>query len=190
MKIDTYYRLETALDIVDYLLDAPCADKAIREQFWQSIQIFLISHWQRLDNHKKLIAIQYAEEIIGSSEQFTSITDNEKNTLNEQESYEIITDFKGKKLAIFTLIEGAALRAKIILEKAYPGLEVFLNHDKVATPKLTNLAKISDYVVFAARSSAHQAFYPIQKRRDDIIYPDGKGSSSIVTAFTKRLENS
>ena len=85
--------------------------------------------------------------------------------------------------AIYSLTESAALRASNILKEMYPGLEVKTNSDKTATEALKTLIKSADYFIFAAKSAAHQAFYPLTKYRNDIIYPTGKGSSSIVGAF-------
>ena len=69
----------------------------------------------------------------------------------------------------------------------YPGLEVKTNSDKSATEALTTLIKSSDYFIFAARSAAHQAFYPLTSARKDIIYPEGKGSSSMIRAFENAI---
>jgi hypothetical protein len=55
-----------------------------------------------------------------------------------------------------------------------------LNHDSSATEQLNHLAKVSDYFVFTSRSAAHQAFYAVKKQRNDWIYPQGKGATSIV----------
>jgi hypothetical protein len=88
-----------------------------------------------------------------------------------------------KRLAIYTLTEGAARRAGAVLADLFPALDIRLNHDKSATTELVNLADTADFFIFASRSAAHQAFYPVTKRRDDILYPAGKGSSSIIRCF-------
>ncbi len=93
----------------------------------------------------------------------------------------------GKKLAIYTLTEGAGRRAKIILTGLFPQLDIRLNHDTSATDALLNLASTADYFIFASRSAAHQAFYPVTRKRNDILYPEGKGSSSIISAFINAL---
>ena len=71
--------------------------------------------------------------------------------------------------------------------KLYPQLDVRLNHDTAASDALINLANTADYFIFASRSAAHQAFYPVTKKRSDILYPEGKGSTSIVSAFIKAV---
>jgi len=93
-------------------------------------------------------------------------------------------DLSGQKLGIYTLTEGAGRRAKNVLAELFPGLNVELNHDKVATSALDNLAKTADYFVFTDKSAAHQAYYRVKDLRgDDLLYPSGKGSSSIITKF-------
>ena len=69
----------------------------------------------------------------------------------------------------------------------YPGLKVEINHDHVSTPALINLAKKADFFIFSSDSSKHQAFYTVSDYRKDIIYPAGKGASSIVAAFAQSL---
>ncbi|ECZ7918710.1 hypothetical protein GWU86_22595, partial [Salmonella enterica] len=77
---------------------------------------------------------------------------------------------------------------KEALLKLYPGLNVELNHDHVATPALINLAEKADYFIFASGSSKHQAFYTVTDYRKEIIYPSGKGASSMIAAFVSALD--
>ena len=116
------------------------------------------------------------------SDQFPPLRPTEEGSHSEQ------ADLSNKKLAIYTLTEGAARRALAVLGELFPNLDIQLNHDKTATNALVNLAKTADYFVFASRSAAHQAFYPVTKQRDDILYPAGKGSSSIVTCFLAAVQ--
>ena len=62
-------------------------------------------------------------------------------------------------------------------------LEIILNHDKKNTTALETLADTADFFIFASRSAAHQAFYAVSDKRNDLLYPNGKGSSSIVKKF-------
>ena len=97
----------------------------------------------------------------------------------------------GKKLGIYTLTEPAGIRAKKILSDFYPAFQVETNCDHEATERLVNLAKSSDFFVFAWKSAKHQAFNCIQmnmKNRKDLIMPPGKGSTSIVRSVKKFLE--
>ena len=94
-----------------------------------------------------------------------------------------------RNYAYIRLLKGQLKRAKAVLETLYPGLVVLLNHDKTATKSLIALADSADYFVFSSKSAAHQAFYPVTERRKDLIYPSGRGSTSIVRAFQQSLSN-
>jgi hypothetical protein len=110
--------------------------------------------------------------------------------MDEGESTVQRQSLANKRLAIYTLTEGAARRARAVLSDLYPDMDIRVNHDKTATADLINLAESADYFIFASRSASHQAFFPVTKRRDDILYPAGKGSSSIVRCFLDAVHNS
>lgn len=178
-KVKSVHGLPGIYDIFDLLMDAPCADEDSRIQLWQHLHEFLLSSWQRLNTEKKLLAIQYSREFTGGSEQFPEVVKGDEDLENGERN----AFLSGKKLTIYTLTEGVARRAKEVLHSMYADLEIVLNHDKVETTALVNLSNTSDYFIFTSRSAAHQAFYAVQKRRRDMIYPSGKGASSIVRAF-------
>lgn len=93
-------------------------------------------------------------------------------------------------IGIYTLTDGAGLRAKQLLEKLFPKARVELNGDSVATDRLTSLARNADRFVFAWKSSKHQAFYCIKdaRRGQDIIMPTGKGTASIVKSVLESFD--
>ncbi|WP_067105513.1 protein DpdD [Sphingopyxis granuli] len=96
----------------------------------------------------------------------------------------VLPDLSDKTIGIYTLTEAAGSRAKSQLETMFPGVEVILNADLVATARLASLAKNADFFVFAWRSSSHSAYYCIKEAMDDRepIMPLGKGTASIVRA--------
>jgi len=181
-RVKSVNSLEQGLEAMDVLLDSVCADTQVRLNFWNSLQEFCIASWDRLANSQKLVVVRTAEEAIGSSDQFPPLQGASEDALAQQ------PDLSNKRLAIYTLTEGAARRAKAVLGEFFPTLEIKLNHDKSATSAIMNLAKTADYFIFASRSAAHQAFYPVTKERDDILYPAGKGSSSIVRCFLEAIQ--
>lgn len=181
-KIRSPRAVDSILEIYETLIDYPCADEGKRMQSWIGVQSSLVSLWPRLDNQQQQLCYEAAQFIVnddsGLPELVSLLPDNE---------FASLVDLSGKRLAIYTLTEGAGRRAQRILMSYFPNLEIKLNHDKSATSALMNLANTADYFVFASRSAAHQAFYPVSKKRNDLIYPQGKGATSIVREFLNYL---
>ena len=173
------------LDLIDVIADAACVVPDRRAKLWNTFQEFLIKQWTKLDEAQKLSVVKLAEDLTGTSTQFPSVYDYQELEVSKKP-----IDLSGHQLAIYSLTEGAGRRAKSVISNKYPGLGIVLNHDKTATSSLMNLADTADYFVFAAKSAAHQAFYPVSDRRKDLIYPDGKGSTSIVRAFVEYVDSS
>ena len=145
-------------------------------QYWQPIVVYIQSNWAQLECELKPVVTWLNEQINPKSTSFLHLVNNDKEAVNN----DYIVDFSGKKLGIYTLTEKAGSRASEILTLMYPGIEIETNSDKVATDALKHLAKKSDYFIFCNKSAAHQAYYAVKAISKDIIYCDGKGSSSIV----------
>ena len=173
-----------SLDIAELLYDKVTADDAARLGFWVTLQELLTQRWERLDVSMQLAARMVERLYLG--EHAGHAFPAEDNTPGVASS--LHRDLSGKTLAIYSLMEGAARRGKEALRQLYPGLRVELNHDHVATSALVNLAEKADYFVFASGSSKHQAFYTVSEYRKEIIYPSGKGASSIISAFVEALD--
>lgn len=94
-------------------------------------------------------------------------------------------------IGIYTLTEGAGLRAKQLLQKMLPKARVELNGDFVSTERLRHLAAAADVFVFAWRSSKHQAFFCVKEARKELPMqmPLGKGAASILQAVFAALQN-
>jgi len=174
--------LDLGLEVMDTLMDSPCRDEGARQAFWAGLQGFCLKDWKRIADEHRLLVIELSEELLGTSEQFG------ESCLSKEKTDGAWPDLADRRLAIYTLTEGAARRARAVLGKIFPSLDIRINNDKTATSALVNLAKTADYFIFASQSASHQAFYPVTKERDDILYPAGKGSSSIVRCFLNVIE--
>jgi hypothetical protein len=176
------------LELMDVLLEAPCPQESLRRQVWQLIQDFALKRWRQIKDplirQLTQIIMRGMLEVGEQGPEFDNGKDPENEGIGMVAS---LPDLKGKMLAVYTLTEGAARRAREILEANFAGLRIEINSDHTATPALCHLAKTADYFVFAARSATHQAFYPITNSRKDIIYPYGKGASSIIREFMAAL---
>ncbi len=175
--------LSYAFDTAEILLDAPVPDPVLREKYWLKLQMEALKRWGRLDMSLQLLVRVFSTHFLGQ--------DAEQAFPQEQEDSAAVSSFhrdlSGKRLGIYSLTEGAARRCRDVLMRMYPGLEVETNNDHVSSPALVNLAKKADYFIFASGSAKHQAFYTVADCRKAIIYPTGKGASSMVNAFIQEL---
>lgn len=128
-------------------------------------------------------------DLLEDGEKIPELIDNSgvKLELNSPEGADK-PDLQGKLLGIYSLVEGSARRAAELLQTIFPGLTVQVNSDHTATSSLCHLAKSADYFIFSSRGAKHQAFYAVTNLRKDIIYPQGKGASSIIREFTGKYK--
>ena len=152
-------------------------------EIWPKVRGFAERNWIELEI-EQISVLLWLERKLSTDTPILSRL--EQNDSQQQSAYE--SSLKGLKIAISTLTEKAGLRAAEILKTQFEGIEVILNHDKVATDKLTNLAKTADYFIFCNKSAAHQAYYAVKDITKYIIYVDGKGTSSIVRAFIEQIQ--
>lgn len=93
----------------------------------------------------------------------------------------IVSFLDSLKIGIYSLEETAAKRAKNYFTALNGQSDIGLNHDKSCTDALKSLSKKSDVFVFASRAAKHAAFYCVRDR--ELVYPAGKGASSIINAI-------
>lgn len=172
-------------EMIELFLDAPEHDNATRNALWMDIQTFAVGVWPRLDHSTRAIMRSLAINVLGNGADSAFPPEPVRSDDSEPET---LPDLSGKRVAIYTLTEGAARRARGMIEVLFQGIRVDVNHDHNATDKLVNLAKQADYFIFAAASAKHQALYAITPHRRDLIYPEGKGAGSILNAFVARLQ--
>jgi hypothetical protein len=185
-KVNSIQSYDAVLEMMDMVLDNSCPSPRAQQSLWHNVQQFAFRKWTRLTPILKKLTKLFAQELLGDDAEkaFAQFTTPE---FHDEEAGEHYPDLSGKVLAIYSLTEGAAKRAKELLESLFDGIIIRLNHDHVATSSLENLAKTAEYFVFAAKSAKHQAFYTVKNLRSDIIYPQGKGASSIVREFVSKV---
>ena len=173
-------------DIVEFLErlhDYPIKDEnKLKYEVWPKVRSFAERNWIDLDITQTSVLLWLERKL---SSETPILSHLRKKDFEKSEESRLSLD--GVKVGISTLTEKAGLRASEILKSQFDGIEVVLNHDKVATDKLTNLVKTADYFIFCNKSSAHQSYYAIKNITKDIIYVDGKGASSIVRALLSRI---
>ena len=163
--------------LFDYAIKSP---EIVRYQLWNGICQYSITHWSEIDFELQTVLIWLDKNIAPEDNSFDHLV-SEDDSSKEGAAISLT----GKLIGISTLTEKAGQRAAEMLQGLFPGVVVKLNHDKVATDKLKNLASTADYFIFCNKSAAHQSYYAVKAINKDIIYPEGKGSSSIIRALIK-----
>lgn len=178
-------RIDWAMDLLDLLIVSPSPSPSERDRLFISIletfrrysRRIRVDHWILFE----LLCVDLDREA-----EFGSLpTPGTKETTVTSMSDE--TAFDQKVVGIYTLTVSAAARAKVVLEKRFPKIEVRLNHDHVGSDRLESLSRESDYLIVVAKSAKHAATDFIKQKRprnrSEIIYTSGRGSSSILTAL-------
>ena len=186
-RIGSYAHLAWSLDICEALAIAPAPDDAARgarRQFFLLLvgQAQLFAH--RLERHDVLPFTFLSRDYGLDLDVLGAIT------IPTSAGEDIETpDLSGKMIAIYTLAEAAARRAKVALIEMFPGVRVETNADTVATARLTSLAKAADIFVFAWKSSSHQAYYCVKDALGarEPVRVAGKGTASLLRAVLDSL---
>ncbi|ALO34576.1 hypothetical protein CMT41_07495 [Colwellia sp. MT41] len=165
--------------LFDYAIKS---QEVVRYSLWNGICQYSITHWSDIDFELQTVLIWLDKNIAPEDKSFEHLI-SEDNSSDEGATISL----KDKLIGISTLTEKAGQRAAEMLQSLFPGVVVKLNHDKVATDKLKNLASSADYFIFCNKSAAHQSYYAVKAINKDIIYCDGKGSSSILRAMLDKL---
>lgn len=185
-KIAAPNNLLWPVEIIDEILDNQPAEIIPINEFIIDYISFLYSQRNSLDGSNLSIIKGFFETKQEYLTQIKSLI--EDNTLSDKRSNsedyirKILNDVS---IGIYTLIEPAANRAKRYFESINNNANIGVNHDKECTDNLKSLYRSSKIFVFAAKAAAHQAFYCIE--RDKIIYPSGKGASSIIKVISDKL---
>jgi hypothetical protein len=175
-------KIDWALDTLDWLAVYPCQNSDVLNLFYQSVvNQFTVDSRRIRTNQWEMLKL--LSEDLGFSVIFNAINPELKETVRADR----FIDLTGKFIAIYTLTESAGTRAKSILESMFPSTKVRVSNNHGGSDKLKVLARDSDYFVVATRSAKHAATDFIKdnrgQERTDLIYPTGKGSSSIVSAL-------
>ena len=163
------------LDLAEIVVDNGSPDPAAKLALWVRIA----------DSLKSLESLLEVEEkaLVNDMGQVFDIDEVFSIELESSEAAAEATALAGKVVAIYTLTESVAQRVGRLLERLYPGVRVELSSDSVANPRLEEMARRADIFVVCWRSATHAATEFIKRWRpaeSPPIYPDGKGSSSIL----------
>jgi|GEM_PF-1158353 len=187
-RADSYTYLPWSLDLCETLALLPCPSNAAldaRLRLFLSVLGQASAYAHRLSQFD-LVPIEALIRDYGID---LEAMDTLRRDHISAEETSVNRSLDGKTIGLYTLAEAAGSRAKVALEKLFPGCKVTLNSDLVCTAQLSSLAKNSDFFVFAWKSSSHQAFYCIKDalRSGDPIWVPGKGTASILRAVVEHI---
>ncbi|WP_233947980.1 protein DpdD [Pectobacterium versatile] len=184
-RASSFRNLAALGELIELFLDAPVQDRDTLASLWLSVQSFVSGIWARLDPTTRTVMRNLATDVLGEGADRVFPADQDSGTADEEDE---LPDLSGARVAIYSLTEGAARRAKRMLETLFAGIRVEISHAHTATDKLVNQAKQADYFIFSAGSATHQAFYAVAAQRRDLIYPTGKGAGSMLHAFIAHVQ--
>lgn len=175
-----------SLDVAEMLVLEQCRDIEARLRFFTEVSNFANRSSHRITNAQRLsLEVLYYDFSLELPDNLTKKYDDD-DAENDEDG--IGSRLSGKKIAIYTLMEGAGRRALVALKKIAPNADIRLNNDHDCTNSLKVLAASADIFVFAWKSSKHQAFYCIKNHRPPelpFLQPMGKGSASIISEIIK-----
>ena len=184
-KFGAPVRFDWAMDTLDLLCAYPATAPAARDFFFDSVRDSFSKNYRRVSAEHWEIFGWLAGEI-GRAEEYDALRPSSIST-GESVETDLASILAGKLVAIYTLTESAGARAKAVLEKLFKNVDVRLSNDLGGSERLKSLAREADYFVVATRSAKHAAteFLKAQRPRgkSPLIYPSGKGSSSIVSSI-------
>jgi len=181
-RIDSPSHLDAGLEMLDVLLLFPSPDPAARAFLLQGLLVSF-QRWRRRIRPDQWALLSDLADELGAHDAVSALRDGSEIDGTPTDDPAQQTALAGKTVAIYTLTEPAALRARDFITKSFAGVHVELSHDHVASERLRSLARTSDLFVVATRSAKHAATTFIEAQRPDtspILYSPGKGSASII----------
>ena len=182
-SVDSAAHLDAALDLFDIVLTFAAADTASREAAF-ALLLNSLQRWRRrVRSDQWLIAQDLAAEA-GAAEAVSQLVPAGEGNA-DVDGGRPRDALRGKTVAIYTLTEPAAVRARDFLLRNFDGVNVILSSAHVASDQLGSLARSADVFVIATRSAKHPAttFIEVQRPPDrPPAYAAGKGSASLIRA--------
>lgn len=186
-------KVDWILEFIDYLVQYPCPLEDKRAALLSLAVNNLPSFARRVEANQWLF-FKFLVSDLNMEEELQALLDKYAAQAESPEDSRAdpLEQLSGRTVAIYTLTEAAARRVKQILEACSTGVRVQLNHDKVGSSRLRQLARDADIFVIATASATHAAtdFIESQRKTLPILRPAGKGSASILRALRSYLASS
>lgn len=135
---------------------------------WQLLEA-LHKEWSHLEAFEQLKFLRVSESAAGSQDPLATLGHS--------------------TIAIYSLDQAQAARAKQLIEQRARDCKVSLLHDLANSIRLTQYARTSDLLVMVTRCATHAATGAIQSARRDkpLLLPHGRGAASILRCIEEHL---
>jgi hypothetical protein len=179
--------VDSFLDVCESLISHPCLSPDSRIEFFASTSA-AFARW-----HRRLTASQLALFRNLCDELGHNLAIAEIPTTEESDSGEGFTiALANRKLGIYSLQEGSAKRAALLLRELVPSIRVEVFSDHVGgSSALRNAAQQFDFFVIVTAAAKHAATIFIESKRPKdkpTLYANGQGSSSIFQTLNLYFE--
>lgn len=182
-RIDAAAYLDSAIELLDIVLTFAASDAGPRDT---SLAMLLAAaqRWRRRVRSDQWMVLQDLAAEVGAEEAIRSLVPE----VTAETPADPISDrsaLNGKAVAIYSLTESAAARAREFLLRNFDGVSVVVSSEHVASDRLASFARTADVFVIATRSAKHAATTFIESQRPPNrppVYAAGKGSVSLLRA--------
>jgi hypothetical protein len=185
------YMLDWALETLDILASRPTPARHARDRFFEVV----LASFQK--DHRRVTSDQWdvfswLSNDLGRGNDFAAICPtNSLAATSGTSSDESRGSLAGQTVAIYTLTQSAGERAKKMIQQMFSGVDIQLTNELVGSGPLKALSRRADWFIVATRSAKHAATEFIKQNRPsgktELLYPPGKGASSIVGTLLKAL---
>ena len=164
-----------ALGLVETFMGSTAPDASARERLIQAVLAGLMPVAQRLSSLQREALRRLGEEFGWSTGWLATTPEGRGDTVADR--------LRGRRIAIYSLAEGASHQAQAALEEA-ADVEVTVSAERGGSQQLRALATNSDLfvVVWSAATHAATDFIRASRGSRPLVYAEGKGFTSIVRA--------
>lgn len=183
VRVDAASHLDAKIDLFDIILTFAASDASARDAAF-AVLLAALQRWRRRVRPDQWLLAQDLAAEVGAADAVRQLMPDpspEEDGLSSGAG-ELLRD---KKVAIYTLTEAAAERARDFLLRNFEGVAVTLSSDHVASDRLAAMSHSADIFVIATRSAKHAATTFIESQRPPNrppVYAAGKGSVSLIRA--------
>jgi hypothetical protein len=182
-RIDAAAYLDSAIDLFDIVLTFAANDPGPRDISLSTL-LAAVQRWRRRVRPDQWLIVQDLAAEVGAGEAIRSLVP-EATAVTPTDPMPDRSALSGKTVAIYSLAESAAARARDFLQRYFEGVSVVVSSEHVASDRLASIARTAEVFVIATRSAKHAATTFIEAQRPPNrppLYAAGKGSVSLLRA--------